>query len=80
MNNPEFVLAVKAMETLEMYQNFYANSREYQVHLQEILQLLRHRGASTLLSDHGAAKFTLAFADALEAAHQPGEYVPLSKR
>lgn len=80
MDNPEFVLAVKAMEALEMYQASYGNSVEYQSHLQEVQQILRHKGASLLLSEHGAAKFLLAFADALEVAHLPGEYVPLSRR
>jgi hypothetical protein len=36
------------------------------------LKLLRHKGASLLVSEHGPAKFLLAFADALEVAGQPG--------
>ena len=80
MEKPEFILAAKAMETLEMYQTFYGSSGEYQAHQQEVLKLLRHKGASLLVSEHGPAKFLLAFADALEVAGQPGEYVPLSRR
>ena len=80
MEKPEFILATKAMETLEMYQSFYGNSGEYQAHQQEVLKLLRHKGASLLVSEHAAAKFLLAFADALEVAHLPGEYVPVSRR
>lgn len=80
MEKPEFILAAKAMETLEMYQTFYGNSGEYQAHQQELLKLLRHKGASLLVSEHGAAKFLLAFADALEVAGQAGEYVPVGRR
>ncbi|PVX34997.1 hypothetical protein [Janthinobacterium sp. 78] len=80
MDKPEFILAAKAMETLEMYQTFYASSSEYQERLQEVLKLLRHRGASLLTSEHASAKFLLAFADALEVSNLPGEYVPLSRR
>lgn len=80
MDRPEFILAAKAMESLEMYQTFYGNSSEYQTHQQEVLKLLRHKGASLLVSEHGPAKFLLAFADALEVAGQPGEYVPVGRR
>lgn len=80
MDKPEFILAAKAMEALEMYQTFYGHAPEYQAHQQEVLKLLRHKGASLLVSDHGPAKFLLAFADALEASSLPGEYVPLSRR
>ena len=80
MDKPEFILAAKAMETLEMYQTFYGHSQEYQAHQQEVLKLLRHKGASLLVSEHGPAKFLLAFADALETAGLPGEYVPLPRR
>ena len=34
MDKPEFILAAKAMETLEMYQTFYGNSSEYHAHQQ----------------------------------------------
>ena len=80
MDKPEVILAAKAMETLEMYQTFYGHSQEYQAHQQEVLKLLRHKGASLLVSEHGPAKFLLAFADALETAGLPGEYVPLARR
>lgn len=80
MEKPEFILAAKAMETLEMYQTFYGNSGEYQAHQQEVLKLLRHKGASLLTTEHGSAKFLLAFADALEVASLPGAYVPVNQR
>ena len=80
MEKPEFILAAKAMETLEMYQAFDGNTGEDQAHQQELLKLLRHKGASLLVSEHGAAKFLLAFADALEVAGQAGEYVPVGRR
>jgi hypothetical protein len=35
MDRPEFILAAKAMETLEMYQTFYGSSSEYQTHQQK---------------------------------------------
>lgn len=80
MDNPEFVLAAKAMESLEMYRMFYASSNDYQLRFQDVLGLLRHRGEAMLLTNYGQGKFLLAFSDALEVGNQPGEYVPLSKR
>ena len=81
MNNRGFDFAVKAMGALEMYREMYASGAEYQHELSHVLNTLRMR-AETLKSggDASEKKFLMAFADALEEANEPGEYVPRSQR
>lgn len=83
MNNRGFDFAVKAMGALEMYREMYASGGEYQHELSHVLNTLRMRAETLSIktgSDASDKKFLMAFADALEVANQPGEYVPLSQR
>ena len=77
MKNPAFDLACKAMSSLEIYRDFYASSEKYQYNFQEILNIIRFTAENsyTKSEQFGDKKFLLAFADALEVANKPGEYV-----
>lgn len=82
MENAAFSLARNAMTSLEMYRDYYASSEPYQKNFQEVLNILRTtaENAYTKGEQFGDKKFLMAFADALEIANKPGEYVPMSKR
>jgi hypothetical protein len=80
MKNKAFGIAQEAMVSLEMFRDFYASGESYQENFQEVLKILRVTAQGTQAERYSDAKFLLAFADALEVANRPGEYVPLGKR
>jgi len=83
MNNRGFDFAVKAMGALEMYREMYQSGPEYGHELSHVLNTLRMRAETLTVktgSDFADKKFLMAFADALEVADKPGEYIPLSQR
>lgn len=77
MVNRGYAYAIRTMQALEMYQEMYSSSPQYVHHLKDLLNTLRSR-ADTMGRDEerSSKKFLLAFADALEVANQPGDYVP----
>jgi hypothetical protein len=81
MINRGYAYAIRTMGALEMFMEMYAGDHEYQRELNHLLQTLRHR-ADTMMAprEFSDRKFLLAFADALEEANKPGEYVPLGQR
>lgn len=81
MVNRGYAYAIRAMGSLEMYSEMHAGDAHYQHELNHILQALRLR-AETMSGprEFSDKKFLMAFADALEVANQPGEYVPMSQR
>lgn len=81
MINRGYAYAIRAMGSLEMYREMHQSGPHYQHELNHVLQALRQR-AETMNAQSEASdkKFLLAFADALEVANQPGDYVPINQR
>jgi hypothetical protein len=80
MVNRGYAYAIRTMQALEMYQEMYSSSAHYQHHLKDLVATLRSR-AETMgkPEERSDKKFLQAFADALEVANQPGEYVSRSQ-
>jgi hypothetical protein len=81
MINRGYAYAIRTMGALEMYMEMYAGDQQYQDELKRLLRTLRERAQTMDMPRESTdKKFLMAFADALEVAHQVGEYVPLGSR
>lgn len=80
MINRGYAYAIRAMGSLEMYREMHSSSPHYQHELNHVIQALRQR-AETMSAPAEASdkKFLLGFADALEQADKPGDYIPRSQ-
>lgn len=78
MINRGYAYAIRAMGSLEMYREMHSSSPHYEHELNHVIQALRQR-AETMGDDREGKKFLLGFADALEEANKPGDYVPRSQ-
>ena len=80
--SPEvFGIAERAMASITFFRAHHASTQPFQVHFQQVLQMLRETARNVYANKPtGEMNFLLAFADALAIANKPGEYVPIDQR